>query len=71
MNKQRRTWLRPVLFALGGALIGLIYYKLVGCSGGSCVIASSPIRSMLYMGFLGWLISGALGPGCCKKNKEE
>ena len=65
MKERMKKWLRPALFTLGGALAGLIYYKLVGCSTGSCVITSSPVSSMLYMGLIGWLLSGAFGSGCC------
>lgn len=62
MKARMKTWLRPTLFTLGGALAGLGCYYAVGCSTGSCVITSSPITSMAYMGLVGWLLSGA---GCC------
>lgn len=65
MKKHRKKWLRPTLFALGGALVGLGYYVLVGCSTGSCVITSSPFTSMAYMALVGWLLSGAFGSCCC------
>lgn len=53
-----KKWIRPTLFTLAGALAGLAYYQWVGCSNGSCAITSSPISSMLYVGLIGWLISG-------------
>ena len=53
--------LRRLLYMAGGALIGFLYYKVVGCQSGSCVITSSPTNAMLYMGFVGFLLSG----GCC------
>lgn len=65
MKARLKKWLRPALFTLGGALVGLGYYYLVGCSTGSCAITSSPVNSMLYMGVIGWLLSGAFGPCCC------
>ena len=65
MKKHIKKWLRPALFILGGALAGLGYYALVGCSTGSCAITSSPLNSMVYMGLIGWLLSGALGSSCC------
>ena len=52
---------RPVLFTLGGALMGLGYYALVGCSTGSCAITASPVNTILYMGLMGWLLSGIFG----------
>ena len=70
MKTRMKKWLRPALFTLGGALAGLGYYYLVGCSTGSCAITSSPINSMIYMGFVGWLLSGACGScrgGSCKR----
>lgn len=60
-----KKWMRPALFILGGALVGLGYYYLVGCSSGSCAITSNPINSMVYMGLMGWLLSGMLSGGCC------
>jgi len=63
-----RKWIRPALFTLGGALAGLAYYYFIGCSSGSCPITSNPLGSMLYMGLIGWLISGTFGRECldCK-----
>ena len=55
-----KKWIRPALFTLGGALAGLAYYQWIGCASGSCVITSSPVGSMLYMGLIGWLLSGLL-----------
>ena len=64
MKKTLKKWLRPALFTLGGALVGLAYYNFVGCATGSCVITSNPISSMLYMGLIGWLLSSIFGKGC-------
>lgn len=55
----------PALFILGGGLVGLGYYYLVGCSTGTCVITSSPLTSMAYMALVGWLLSGVFGSSCC------
>ena len=51
MKKKLKKWLRPVLFTLGGALMGL----------GSCAITASPVNTILYMGLMGWLLSGIFG----------
>lgn len=67
MKERMKKWLRPALFTLGGALVGLGYYTLVGCSTGSCAISSNPIYSVLYMALIGWLLSGVFGPGCRDK----
>ena len=59
MKKEFKKLLRPAVFTLGGALAGLGYYNtLMGCSTGSCAITSSPVNTMLYMGLMGWLLSG-------------
>lgn len=58
------SWLRPTLFTLGGALAGLIYYNLAGCATGTCAITANPVNTMLYMGLIGFLISGLFTKGC-------
>ena len=52
---------------LGGAAVGYLYYRFVGCSSGSCVITANPWSSMLYMGLIGFLLSSALSGECCKR----
>jgi len=64
MKKTMKKWIRPALFTIVGACAGLGYYYLVGCSTGSCPITSHPVRAMMYMGLIGWLLSGALGKEC-------
>lgn len=54
----------PVAVYPWGALVGLAYYYFVGCATGSCAITSNPINSMLYMGLMGWLLSGVFSGGC-------
>lgn len=65
MKERMKKWLRPALFILGGGLVGLGYYYLVGCSTGTCVITSSLLTSMAYMALVGWLLSGVFGSSCC------
>ena len=62
-----KNWIRPLLFTIGGALVGLGYYYAVGCSTGSCPITSNPIITMIYMGVMGLLLSGLFGKGCDSK----
>jgi len=64
MKENVKNWLTPLLFTLGGALVGLAYYYFVGCATGSCAITSNPINSMVYMGLIGWLLSGVFSGGC-------
>lgn len=65
MKAILKKLLRPALFTLGGALAGLAYYYLVGCSTGNCAITSSPFTTMAYVGLIGLLLSTAFGKGCC------
>ena len=67
MKDKLKTWIRPTLFTVAGALVGLGYYFLAGCSTGICIITSSPLTSMAYMGLIGWLLSGITGTGCRDK----
>lgn len=64
MKEKMKKLIRPTLFTLGGALLGLGYYYLVGCSTGGCIITSNPFISMAYMGLIGFLLSGVFGKGC-------
>ena len=68
MNVNMKKVLRPVVFTLIGALLGLIYHYTVGCATGSCAIASSMAGMVAYGGFLGWLIGGLTRKKCCCKS---
>ena len=41
-----------------GAVAGFLYWKLVGCSNGTCMITSKPINSTLYGALMGFLVAG-------------
>lgn len=64
MKKTLKKWLRPAMFTLGGGLVGLGYYFLVGCATGSCPISANPLTSVLYLGLVGWLLSSVFGTKC-------
>lgn len=42
-----------------GAILGYLYYRLVGCQSGSCPITSNPYASIIYGAVLGFLISNS------------
>ena len=71
MRKSIWKWLLPALFTLGGMLVGLAYYYRTGCASGNCAITASPLRTMLYMGLIGLLISMLLPTGCNCNKKEK
>ena len=64
MKVSLKNWSIPLLSTVGGALVGLVYHYFVGCATGSCAITSDPINAMLYMGLMGWLLSGVFSGGC-------
>lgn len=39
-----------------GAVAGFFYWKFIGCSGGTCMITSSPRNSTLYFAVMGGLL---------------
>ncbi len=49
---------RMTLFVLAGAIAGLAYQRLVGCSTGTCLITSSPWTATAYGAVVGYLASG-------------
>jgi F0F1-type ATP synthase assembly protein I len=57
--RKRKLSMKLILFVLGGALAGYLYYRFVGCRSGACPITSSPIISTVYGAMLGFLLSRA------------
>lgn len=52
--------------AVVGALGGFLYWKLVGCSSGTCAITSKPFNSTAYFAAMGALLFGIF-----KKEKKQ
>ena len=59
MKDKKKKWLRPLIFTVIGGVVGYVYYRLVGCPTGGCIITSNPYISTTYMALLGFLLSGA------------
>lgn len=57
VTTKKKIQMKLVLFVLGGAVAGYLYYRLVGCRSGTCPITSSPIISSLYGAMMGFLLS--------------
>lgn len=51
-----------------GALAGYLYWRLVGCSTGTCPITSSPFMSTLWGAIMGGLIFDIFNK---KNNKQD
>lgn len=52
--------LRILLGAAVGGVLGFAWYKLVGCSSGTCPLTSNPVLSTLYGGAFGALVGGTI-----------
>ncbi|MBL8613283.1 MAG: hypothetical protein JNL38_38435 [Myxococcales bacterium] len=50
--------LKVVLFVLGGALVGFVYHRVVGCRSGACLITANPYVSTAYGAVMGFFLSG-------------
>ena len=49
--------LRSIIGVVLGGGLGLAYYKLVGCSTGTCPLTSNPVLSIIYGGLVGALVA--------------
>jgi hypothetical protein len=50
---------RIIIGAAVGAVLGFGWYKLVGCSSGTCPLTSNPIISTIYGLTVGALLAGS------------
>lgn len=49
--------LKAIMGVVIGGLLGFLYYKVVGCSTGTCPITSKPLNSTLYGAVIGLLFT--------------
>lgn len=57
MRGGRVMQLKIIMGVVIGGLLGFLYYKLVGCSTGTCPITSKPLNSTLYGAIIGLLLT--------------
>ena len=56
---MKKWMLKNILYLVGtvvGAVTGYLYWKLVGCSSGTCAITSKPLNSTAYGAIMGALV---------------
>lgn len=66
-----RRYLPVLIGSIAGAIGGYLYYRLIGCASGACVITSNPVISTLYGGVLGLLIGFIITPAKKKEDKAN
>jgi hypothetical protein len=55
---KRKKMIKIIVGIVIGAALGFGYYKLVGCTSGTCPITSNPWISTLYGAVMGAVIAG-------------
>ena len=59
LNMKRIMILRILVGVIVGGGLGFGWYKLVGCSTGSCPLTSNPVISTIYGAVVGALVAGS------------
>jgi hypothetical protein len=57
-KRRRKIILHTLAYVVGGGILGLAYYKVVGCRSGACPITSNPYVSTLYGSLMGLVLGG-------------
>ena len=52
--------LRSIIGVVVGGGLGNAYYRLVGCSTGTCPLTSNPFITIIYGGVVGALVASSL-----------
>jgi hypothetical protein len=60
LERKRSMILRIVIGIVVGGGLGFGWYKLVGCSTGTCPLTSNPFISTLYGGVVGALVASSV-----------
>jgi hypothetical protein len=67
MLKIIKSKVVSIVFLILGGVFGLLYWKFVGCSTGTCPITSHWYASTLYGMLMGWLIGDMISTFIRKK----
>jgi len=52
-----QKWFRGAMGMIAGAIVGLLYWKFVGCQSGTCPLTSNPYKSVILFSFMGALMA--------------
>lgn len=58
MNSFVLKYKRDLIGISLGAIAGFMYWKLIGCASGTCMITSKPLNSSLFGALMGYLVAG-------------
>src|ERR1035437_1590372 len=59
-GRERIMILRTMIGVVVGGGLGYAYYRLVGCSTGTCPLTSNPFITIIYGGVVGALVASSL-----------
>jgi hypothetical protein len=60
MKARGAMILRIMIGIVAGGVVGFGWYKLVGCSTGTCPLSSNPVISTIYGAIVGALVAGSI-----------
>ena len=67
MKRLPKNLIIIIIGVLAGVVGGFLYWRLVGCSSGSCAITSHWYTSIIFGGLAGYLLSDGLADMLGKK----
>jgi len=53
---MKKAKVKVIIAVIAGGIFGYLFYRLVGCKTGTCIITSKPWSSVLYGMLLGLLL---------------
>lgn len=50
---KNKSWLRIIIGAVLGAIVGVFYWELIGCNGGSCPLTNNLHKTVIFFTVVG------------------
>lgn len=54
---KKQNFKKVIIGSCIGGILGFAYYYFIGCNSGSCSITASPVNSILYGSFVGFILT--------------